>query len=289
MSTSTRPESTYETITVHPFGAALGAVIEGVDLRGAVSDVQRREIRDALMRHLVVAFRDQHLDDEQHLALAAALGVPHVHPMERLMGETEPTVGELDRTNDHKTQTDTWHLDVTYAPNPPAFGILRCLEAPPYGGDTMWANLYLAWQDLSEPFKERLIGLETVHYAPEVLMKMKSSVYGEDAIETWRRELSGVRHPVVRIHPETGEPCLFVVSRTSPIDGMSTLESNAILGVLEQHATSPNYTCRWHWTAGDVVVWDERCTAHFAVRDPWPGRRVVRRVLVEGDRPIAAS
>lgn len=277
----------YETISVRPFGAALGAVVEGVDLRDP-SDHQLAEIRQALMQHLVVAFPRQSLDDDHHLAFAAALGEPYIHPMDRLMGVTVPTISQLDQSSDHQAQTDTWHLDVLYTPNPPAFGMLRSIVAPPYGGDTMWANLHLAWQELSPAFRERLLGLEIEHPVPEVLMQMKALQYGEGAIDVWRRELSGIRHPIVRRHPETGEPTLFAVSRSGRIHGMSELESDAILGVIETHAVNPNYTCRWRWSEGDVVVWDERCTAHFAVRDPWPGRRVLRRVLVEGDRPVPA-
>ena len=279
----------YETIKVTPFGAALGAVIDGVDLRGEVGTTQRQEIRSALLQHLVVAFRNQPLTDDELVSFAGMLGDPYIHPMDRLMGATIPTVGVNDRTSDHDAQTDTWHLDVQYTPNPPAFGILQCRLAPPYGGDTMWANLYRAWDDLSALFQARLLGLETVHSVGDVLLKLKSKQYGDAAIEVWQRELANVHQPVVRRHPETGRSALFAVSTSSPIAGMTSLESDALLGVLERHATNPNYTCRWRWETDDVIVWDERCTAHFAVRDPWPGRRVLHRVLVEGDRPQHAG
>ena len=116
-----------------------------------------------------------------------------------------------------------------------------------------------------------------------------SSGFGDAAIPVWREQLNDVRHPVVRNHPETGRPTLYCVSTSTPIVGMSADESDAILGVLQRHAANPNFTCRWRWTTGDVVVWDERCTSHFAVRDPWDGPRSMRRVLVEGDVPIPTT
>jgi alpha-ketoglutarate-dependent taurine dioxygenase len=273
-------------LDIRTFGAALGAEVHGIDVRDAASPGLRRAIREALLAHHILAFPGQHLDDAEHLAFAATLGELYVHPMDRLMGVDEVVIGELDTTNDHDTKTDNWHLDVTYSPSPPAFAVNRCLIAPPAGGDTMWANLHLALEALSAPFRERLVGLTTVHSVGEVLLRMRARTYGEAAREIWKANLCDVHQPIVRRHPETGRDALFCVDTTAPIAGMHPLESDAILGVLKQHCANPNFTCRWRWTPGDVVVWDERCTSHFAVRDPWAGPRSMRRVLVEGEPAI---
>ncbi len=276
-------------LEVLPFGAALGAEVTGVDLRDAERPEIRAAIRAALLEHQVLGFRDQHLTDDEHFGFAATLGELYVHPMDRIAGVDTPTLGLLDTTNDHRTQTDTWHVDVPYSPRPPAFAVNRCVVAPAAGGDTMWANLQLALDELSPSFRERLLGLETVNSVPEVLVQLMAARHGDDHIERWRDELCDVHQPVVRRHPETGRDSIFAVSTTSPIAGMTPLESTAILSVLERQAQNPNFTCRWRWRAGDVIVWDERCTSHFAVRDPWDGPRSMRRVLVEGDAAIAAT
>lgn len=281
-------------LDVRPFGAALGAEVVGLDLRTAGDPEVRTALREALLTHQVLAFRDQHLSDDEHFAFAATLGELYVHPMDRIAGIDTPEMGRLETTRDHQTQTDTWHVDVPYSPRPPAFAVNRCLVAPPVGGDTMWANLQLALDTLTPPFRERLYGLFTVNNVPEILIQLRSARLGAEhataqLAEKWRAELCDVHQPVVRRHPETGRDSLFAVGTTCPIAGMSDMESSAILSVLERHAQNPNFTCRWRWHEGDVVVWDERCTSHFAVRDPWDGSRSMRRVLVEGDAAIPAT
>ena len=274
---------------VRPFGAALGAEVRGVDVRQASDPALRTAIREALLKHHVLAFPGQHLNDAEHLAFAATLGELYVHPMDRLMGVNETVIGELDTTKDHDTKTDTWHLDVTYSPSPPSFAVNRCLIAPSAGGDTMWANLHLALDALSAPFRQMLVGLETLNSIGEVLLRTRAKVYGEAAREVWKANLCDVHQPIIRRHPETGRDGLFCVDATSPIVGMTPEESSAILRVLKTHCANPNFSCRWRWNEGDVVVWDERCTSHYAVRDPWDGPRSMRRVLVEGDPPIAGG
>ena len=159
---------------VEPFGAALGAEITGIDL-AALTPETTRLLRQALLDHQVVGIRDQHLTDDQHVGVAAALGSPWVHPMDRLMGVTEAEPSELRVTSDHQLKTDVWHLDVTFAPCPPAFGILRAIDVPPCGGDTMWANLYLAHDALTPELRARLVGRSTVHDVPDTLVNLRAS------------------------------------------------------------------------------------------------------------------
>ena len=275
------------TLTVEPFGAALGAEVLGVDLR-SLDDANTAALRQALLDHQVVAVRDQFLDDDAHVALAHALGEPWIHPMDRLMGVTEAAPSELRVQHDHQLRTDTWHLDVTYSPTPPAFGILRAIAVPPYGGDTMWANLNLAYDTLDPELRARLSGRTTVHDVPDILIELRGESYPDRDHDVWRRELKDVHQPMLRIHPETGRVGIFAIG-DPPVDGLSADESRSLTDAVTAHATNLNHTCRWRWRDGDVVIWDERCTAHYAVRDPWPGDRVLRRLLVEGDAAVMAQ
>lgn len=274
-------------LTIEPIGAALGAEVSGIDLANLSAD-QATELRDALLEHQVVGLRDQHLDDAGHVALAEALGVPWVHPMDRLMGESEARPSELRVKSDHQLQTDTWHIDVPYSPQPPAFGILRAVDVPRVGGDTMWANLNLAHDELPEALRARIAGRYTLHDVPDVLLNLKAQLFPDGDHDIWRKVLTGVRQPMIREHPETGRHAIFALG-TIPVEGLDESESEALMNELTDHATNLNFTCRWRWRNGDVVIWDERCTAHYAVRDPWEGERVLRRLLVEGDEPVAAK
>lgn len=269
-----------------PLSAALGAEVTDVDLRSLDAETTA-ELRSLLLEHKVIGVRNQHLDDDTHIAVAAALGEPWIHPMDRLAGVAEAAPSELRVTSDHQLQTDTWHLDVLYAPTPPAFGILCALSVPPVGGDTMWSNLTLAAQQLPAELRTRLLGAYTVHDVPDILVALRSSQYPDLDPDIWRNELTGVRQPLLRQHPETGEVGLFCVGE-SVVENLDETDAAALMSEVTAHGTNLNYTCRWRWSDGDVVIWDERCTAHYAVRDPWEGERVLRRLLVEGDAAVAA-
>ncbi|MCB0997009.1 MAG: TauD/TfdA family dioxygenase [Acidimicrobiales bacterium] len=273
-------------LEVERFGAALGGVVDGVDLSAPIGPELAAAIRAAVIEHHVVVFRGQDLDDDAHVRAAAALGTPSVHIFDKLMGGTEPTVGGTDITSDHGLLTDRWHNDVTFCPEPPAFALLYCVQPAPVGGDTMWANMELALERLSPAWQEFLAGLTAEHALPEGLMQFYASKWGGDAIEVYRRELAGTTHPVVRTHPETGRKALFAFARSQHIVGMTDAESEAVLSFVEHHVADPNFSCRWRWNAGDLAIWDERSSLHYAVRDPWEGRRAMRRVLVDGDRPV---
>ena len=269
-----------------PLSAALGAELLDVDL-GSLDDDGAAALRSMLLTYKVVGVRNQHLDDDAHVALAKALGEPWVHPMDRLAGVTDAAPSELRVTSDHQLRTDEWHLDVLYAPNPPAFGILRAVSVPPVGGDTMWSNLTLAASRLPDELRGRLVGRHTVHDVPDRLVEFRQSAYPDFDPELWRRELTGVRQPLLRAHPETGEATLFCVGEAD-VEGHDGAAAAELMAEVTSHGTDLNYTCRWRWRDGDVVIWDERCTAHYAVRDPWEGERVLRRLLVEGDVAMAA-
>ena len=272
---------------IEPLTAALGAELSEVDLRELDTDTAS-DLRNALLEHKVVGIRGQFLDDAAHVRLAEALGEPWIHPMDRLAGVDEAEPSELRVKSDHQLLTDRWHLDVLYAPNPPAFGILRAVDVPPVGGDTIWANLVLAASWLPDELRERMQGRFTVHSVPDTLVGLKQQLFPDFDPQIWRDSLQGVRQPLLRRHSETGEEAIFCVG-DAHIDGLDDDASQDLMAAVTEHATNPSVTCRWRWCDGDVVIWDERCTAHFAVRDPWEGDRVLRRLLVEGDRPAAAN
>lgn len=271
---------------IEPLTAALGAELVDIDLKQLDSS-RATALRGALLAHKVVGIRDQHLDDDDHIKLAEALGEPWIHPMDRLAGLDRAEPSELRVKNDHQLLTDRWHLDVLYAPNPPAFGILRAIDVPPVGGDTMWANLVLAASWLPAELRERLQSRSTIHSVPDTLINLKQKQYPDFDPAIWRDNLQDVRQPLLRRHPETGKTAIFCVG-TATVDGLNDESASDLMAAVTEHATNPSVTCRWRWRNGDVVIWDERCTAHFAVRDPWEGERVLRRLLVEGDRPIPA-
>lgn len=272
---------------IEPLTAALGAELLDIDLKDLEADAAA-ELRTALLEYKVVGIRDQHLDDEDHIRLGEALGDPWIHPMDRLAGSDRAEPSELRVKSDHQQKTDTWHLDVLYAPNPPAFGILRAVDVPPVGGDTMWANLVLAASWLPAELRERMQGRCTVHSVPDTLVNLKQKRFPDFDPAIWRDNLQGVRQPLLRRHPETGETAIFCLG-TPAVDGLDDDAARDLMAAVTDHATNLNGTCRWRWRNGDVVIWDERCTAHYAVRDPWQGDRVLRRLLVEGDRPVAAA
>jgi taurine dioxygenase len=264
---------------VTPLTGAIGAELAGVDLR-SVSDDEVAAIRRALLDHCVVFFRDQSLDDAAHLALAGRFGEVMLPIIDAgASGTSGITV--LDQVAPVGRGTDRWHCDSTFTECPPLGAILRAVSLPPVGGDTLFASMYAAYETLSPPLREMLDGLTAVHSTAIVNELMR----GLDVVHRGGTEQSTV-HPVVRTHPETGRKLLFVNGNfTTRIVELSLDESNALLSLLFEHVKSSTIHCRFHWTEGSVAFWDNRCTQHFASPD-YDRRRVMHRVLLQGDRPI---
>lgn len=256
--------STAPKIVVEPSAGALGATIGGVDLEHLTDEVFG-EIKQALLDHLVVFIAGQeHISPEAHIAFGDRLGrtEPHSH-LQRLDGH--PKIVVIDSEQGGKV--DVWHTDITYNQRPPLASVLRLVRVPDRGGDTMWSNQYLAYEQLSAPIRELLDGLSAVHSQP--------------GNETTRR----AEHPVVRTHPETGRKALYVNRLfTSHIPQLSRGESDALLEYLFAFSERPELTCRHQWRTGDIAVWDNRVTQHYAVND-YAGRRVGQRVTVFEDEP----
>ena len=278
-------------IEVKPLTTALGAVIEGVNLSQPMDDLTVDNIRRAFLDHQVLFFRGQRLSPRDQKTFAERFGKLTVHPFVDGMADDPEILEVVKEPDDTRNFGGQWHTDLPFLERPPLGSILYAREVPGAGGDTMWANLYLAYEALSSGMKELLDGLVAVHAAGPVYGQSGSENGprgGKTSMKLTRNDDAGapVEHPVVRTHPETRRKCLFVdrVS-TRHFKNMSVEESGPLLDYLCVHATRPEFTCRWRWQADDVAFWDNRCTYHYALND-YPGeRRLMHRVAIEGDRP----
>ncbi|GMU79774.1 MAG: hypothetical protein AMXMBFR46_25640 [Acidimicrobiia bacterium] len=260
---------------VQPLNAAIGARITGIDLRD-LDDDALGAVRDAITEHLVVFFPGQALDDAEQLAVIRRLGGSYVHPLARAMGVTEGGVEHIVDDADHPPFQDQWHTDVSWDPCPPTYGMLRAIDMPDYGGDTLWASTYAAYDSLSPTLQAMLEGLAAFHDmgAGRAFISKAGAEVTQKAAEL----CPGAEHPVVRTHPITGRKHLYVNRGfTRRIVGLHPHESDALLEVLFRSCEHPNVQVRYEWTVGDVAIWDERPTLHFAVSDHYPQRREMAR------------
>ena len=285
------PHTAYEHITVAPVSGAIGAEIGGVDLAKPLSDGALAEIRRAFVEHLVIFFREQDITPEQHKAFARHFGALHVNDFFPRVEGHEDVQLIVKEPDDRKNVGEVWHSDVTYAKRPALGSLLYAKEVPPYGGDTMFANMYLAYETLSDGMRALLRGLKAQHSAAENFAKRAADArdraagfrYSENA------EQEAV-HPAIRTHPESGRDALYVNrSFTKSFAGMTREESAPILGFLFDHLSRPEFTCRLRWRAGTLAFWDNRCAQHFAINDYHGHRRVMNRVTVLGDEPFLAE
>jgi taurine dioxygenase len=275
-------------VEVRPIAGACGAEIDGVAIGDDIDDATIGEIRQALNRHCVIFFRDQQFDAAQHKAFARRFGDIFVQPNYRGMQLDDEIVMVRREPGDPHIVGEDWHADTTMVGAPPMGAILYAIEVPPFGGDTCFANQYLAYDTLSDGMKRLLDGLRAVHSDRMVAGPQagrnahRSTKVREDS--GWRETIS--THPVVRTHPETGKKLLFVNrSYTVGFEGMSEAESRPLLDYLLKHGHRPEFTCRFRWQSGSVAFWDNRSVKHLAVNDSGPYRRLMRRVQIAGDRP----
>lgn len=279
-------------ITVHQINGRIGARIDGVRLGGGIDTGTISTIRAALLRHRVVFFRGQdHLDDDSHAAFAGLLGaLTTAHPTVNT-GSTQ--VLSLKSVNGRAASS--WHTDVTFVDRPPAFSVLRAVTIPPYGGNTVWANTVAAYESLPAPLKALADSLTAMHsngydYAagpraekPDNAPDKQGERAGVFSAAAFRSEIFEVEHPVVRVHPETGERSLLLGSFVRKLVGFDRAESAALVSLLQNRITKLENTVRWMWQEGDVVIWDNRATQHYAVADFDQQPREVRRITVAGD------
>jgi taurine dioxygenase len=267
-------------------GGAIGAEIDGVDLAGDLSDGMVAALRQALLDHLVIFFRDQDLPPERLLALAKRFGTPNEYPFVRGLDGTPEVIAVTKLPDETVNFGGVWHSDTTYLQEPPMATLLVAREVPPFGGDTLFANQYLAYESLSERMQQLLSGLRGVSSST----KADASRTREDRIRTdgtaEPRKVLIAEHPVVRTHPETGRKALYVnVAHTVGFAGMSEEESMPLLSFLFRHQIRPEFTCRFRWEPGSLALWDNRCAQHYAMNDYHGYKRVMHRVTLVGDRP----
>jgi taurine dioxygenase len=281
---------TYKEIELKPVSGNLGAEIQGVDLSKPLTEAALNEVRQALLDNCVIFFRDQVITPEQQIAFASRFGALQVHPFIPTL-EGYPEIIELRSKDDGPAemayQSNKWHTDMTYTPDPPLGCVLYGKEVPPAGGDTMFLNLYRAYETLSPIMQEFISGLTAIHdITASMPADFMAQSWAPKQLESLHKKTPPVEHPVVRTHPETGKKCLFVNSNfTSHIKDLSRAESDALLNMLYEHIAKPENVCRFNWATNSIAFWDNRCTQHYAVNDHY-SLRVMHRVTICGDRPV---
>jgi taurine dioxygenase len=272
---------------VEPVAPALGAIVRGIALDEPLPDSLRDTIRAALDRYLVLFFPGQSLSPAQQRDFAARFGTLYRHPF--YDGEPEaPEIMVLDHDAAHRPNSDRWHNDATYLATPPEAGILFADVIPPLGGDTLWSNMYAAYEALSEPMRAFVATLRAQHsFAKNFTPERFAEIDMEDRRSAIYAAHPPMTHPVARTNPATGRRALFVnADFTTHVEGLSAAESEALLRTLYEHMAKPEFSVRWRWTAGDVVFWDNRWAQHYALADYYPERRRVRRATIVGGVPV---
>ncbi|MBO3675858.1 TauD/TfdA family dioxygenase [Streptomyces sp. NEAU-YJ-81] len=275
-------ERPYDRFEVAPLGRVIGAEIRGLDLSRPLEPALREELNRALLEWKVLFFRGQHLTPERQRGFARHWGELETNPL-LAAGSSEDVVRFDKGSGATPTFENIWHTDVTFRTRPALGAVLQLREVPPVGGDTLWADMAAAYDNLPAEVRDRIDGATAIHdFIPGF-----ARFYGPERLAPFQEMFPPVEHPVVRTHPETGRRMLFVnTSFTTRITGMEREESDRLLSFLCRQAHVPEYQVRFHWQPGDVAFWDNRATQHYAVNDYAPHRRVAERVAIEGDQPF---
>jgi taurine dioxygenase len=274
----------YRHIEVHPVAGALGAEIRGVNVAAALDDAVVAEIRHAFLDHLVIFFRDQKLTPPEQLAFSKRFGEPMEYPQLKGLPECPLITPVIKLAHEQINFGGVWHSDTTYLAQPPMASMLYAVEIPPYGGDTIFANQYTAYETLSEGLRRALDGLVGVNTST----KADASKTREDRLKAAGATMKVLtsEHPVARTHPETGRKALYVNhGHTARFKGWTEEESRPLLDYLFHHQVRPELTCRFHWQPGSIAFWDNRCVQHNAVNDYAGFKRLMHRVTLAGDTP----
>ncbi len=274
------------TLEIRPIAGALGAELHGVDLGGDLTDAQVAEIRQALLDHLVIFFRDQDLPPDRFAAFAKRFGMPVEYPFVKGIEGFPEIIAVAKMEHETVNFGGIWHSDTTYLQQPPMGSMLVAREVPEYGGDTLFANQYMAYETLSPGMKRFLDGATGVSTSAKAdVSRTREDRIKSDGTEAARQPLSA-EHPAVRTHPETGKRALYVnVAHTARFADMTEEESAPILNYLFQHQTRPEFTCRFRWQPGSVAFWDNRCAQHNPINDYHGFRRIMHRITLAGDTP----
>jgi taurine dioxygenase len=271
----------YNRISVTPVTGSIGAEVEQVDLRD-LDDEIIAELHDAWMEHKVLFFRDQELDRAQHVAYGRAFGELEIHPFTP-QADGHPEILVLESTPEKFQAAESWHSDVTFRECPPDGSVLLGRIVPEWGGDTVWANMEMAYERLPDDTKERIRGRYAVHSYVKAFGRVMTDEQRSKALE----EFPDQKHPIVRTHPVTGKKGLFINRVfTLTIDGMTPEESRPLRRRLYEQASLPELQVRFRWRPGSLAQWDNRITQHYAVPDHGGQIRRMERVTLVGERPF---
>jgi len=270
---------------VQLLAGALGAEISGIDLTADIDAASYQAIRQLLVEHEVLFFRDQVISPAQQKALAESFGPLQTHPAYGTV-EGFPEITILESTADKPTKIECWHSDMTFRQHPPLGTILRSKIIPEKGGYTLWASMTTAYDELSAAMKSFLSGLEAVHDFSYGFKESLAEPGGRERLAQALIDNPPVTHPVIRQHPESGKSVIFVNELfTTHIVGLSKQESAAVLGFLYEHVKTPEFTCRFAWQPNCIAIWDNRSTQHKPINDYFPAHRCLERITIDGDKP----
>jgi taurine dioxygenase len=282
---------TTSTIRVRRLGGRIGAELQGVALGGSLSGHEVAEIRQALLAHRVIFFRDQEqFDDREQEAFSHLLGDLVPHPTE-MVREGSMGILELDAAAGNG-KADQWHTDVTFVDAYPRYSILRAVRIPEYGGDTMWANTVAAYESLSPQLKSLAESLWAVHtnkYDYAAQHAHGTQAEREHYERVFASKLYEAQHPVVRVHPETGERSLVLGQFLQRFVGQTHADSLLLFNLFQGHVTRPENTVRWSWRKNDVAIWDNQATQHYALNDYGDQNRTMRRTTIGGEVPVSVD
>ncbi|CAA0114274.1 Alpha-ketoglutarate-dependent taurine dioxygenase [Halioglobus japonicus] len=270
---------------IRPMAGALGAEILGIDLSQDMTAERAAQIRALLNEYEVIFFRDQDISPQHQKALALSFGPLQTHPAYDTV-DNFPEITILESTPEKPTRIEAWHSDMTFREHPPMGTVLKSEIIPPKGGDTLWSSMTAAYDGLSQPMQEFLGKLTAIHDFSYGFKESLAAPGGKERLADAVAANPPVRHPVIRVHPETGKKVIFVNSLfTTHIEGLRAAESDALLAYLFNHVTVPEYTCRFQWRVNSIAIWDNRSTQHKPVNDYFPAHRRLHRITIDGDRP----
>ena len=266
---------------------ALGAEIIGLDLTQSLSSDLTKEIREVFLKNSVIFLRNQSLTSQQFMNFATAMGEPIQYPFVKGFDDF-PQIIEVKKLEHEKVNFGgVWHSDTTYLEKPPMGSMLLSKEIPPFGGDTLFACQYAAYESLSDTMQRLLEGLQGINSSAKAdVSKTREDRIKSDGNQSLPQSFSS-SHPVVRTHPETGRKALFInTAHTTGIEGLTDKESASLLSFLFQHQVKPEFTCRWAWQPDALAFWDNRCAQHNPINDYHGFRRVLHRITLQGDKPV---
>ena len=280
----------YQHISVEPIAPAIGAEVTGVDLSQPLTDETFGEIHQAFLDHIALFFRDQNLTPDQQVSFAACFGPIGRYPFAEPVDGNPDVIAIIKEAHQTSNFGGIWHTDTTYLEKPSLGSMLYARQVPSVGGDTMWSNMYAAYDTLSDGMKELLSQLRGINSAAKNKDALRMDHLEDGAMKGKNADKMDVKmasHPVVRTHPETGRKSLFISeAHTIGFEGMTEAESKPILDFLFTHAINEEFTCRFRWSTNTLAVWDNRCGLHYPLNDYHGHRREMHRITLQGDIPV---